>query len=89
VLSAVINAIKNCAYSTEGFETTSSEVDVLFLSLLNPFDRTHGLFCGGKVGHNLLTSHFDPEAWLLSAVMNATKNCADCNEGLASSSGEV
>jgi len=50
VLPGVINAMKYWFRSSRGLATTSGEVNVQFISLLSPFDRTQGLVCGGKVG---------------------------------------
>ena len=60
-----------------------------FISFLSPFYRTQGLVCGGKFGQSHLKSHLDLEAWVLPGGINAMKNCAACNEGLAATSGEV
>ena len=49
VLPSKINAMKNSFRSSRGLATTSGEVDVRFISLLSPFDRTQCLICGGKV----------------------------------------
>ena len=81
--------MKNCAACNEGLATTSGEVGVRFISFLSRFDRTQGLVCGGKFGQSHLKSHFDLEAWVLPGGINAMKNCDACNEGLATSSGEV
>ena len=83
MLPGGINATMNCDACNEGLATTSGEVDVLFISLLRPFDRTQGLVCGGKVGQSHLKSQLDLEAWVLPGGINAMKNCAACNEGLA------
>ena len=40
------------------------------------------------VGQSLLKSHLDLEDWQLPGGMNATKNCTDCNEELATSQSE-
>ena len=50
VLPGEINAMKNCVRYSRGLATISSEVNVRFVSLLSPFDRTQGFVCGGKVG---------------------------------------
>ena len=60
-----------------------------FILFLIPFDRTQGLVCGGKVGLSHLKSHLDPEAWVLPGGINAMKSCDACNEGLATTPGEV
>ena len=43
VLPGEINAMKNWFRSSRGLATTSGEVNVRFISLLSPFDRTQGL----------------------------------------------
>ena len=48
-----------------------------------------GPLCGGKVGQSHLKNHLDLEAWVLPGGINAMKNCAACNEGLATTPGEV
>ena len=78
-----------CAACNKGLATMSGEVGMRFISLFSPFDRTQGLVCGGKVGRSHLKSHLDQEAWVLPGDTNATKNGALCNEGLATTSGEV
>ena len=60
-----------------------------FISLLSPFDRTRGLVCGRKVGQSLLKTHLDLEAWVLQGETTVMINCALCNEGLVTRSGEV
>ena len=40
VLPGEINAMKNCVRYSRGLTTTSGEVNVRFVSLLSPFDRT-------------------------------------------------
>ena len=47
VLSGEINALKNCAHSNGGPITMFDEVDVRFILLLSPFDRTQGRVGGG------------------------------------------
>ena len=54
VLPGEINALKNCVRCSRRLVTMSGEVNVRFIPLLSPFDRTQGLVCGGKVG---LSSH--------------------------------
>ena len=89
MLPGVLNATKYCARCNEGLATTSVEVGSRYISLLSPFDRTQGLVYLGNEGQSHLSSHLDPEAWVLPGVMNAMTNCACCNEGLATSSSEV
>ena len=36
-----------------------------------------------------LKCHLDPAAWVLPGKMNAMENCAHCNWGLTTLSGEV
>ena len=66
--------MKNCVRSRRRLETTSGEVNVRFIYLLNPFDRTQGLVCGGKVGLVTLKYQLDPVAWVLPGEMNALKS---------------
>ena len=47
VLPGKINAMKNSLRSSRGLSTTSGEVNVRFISLLSPFDRTQASVCGG------------------------------------------
>ena len=67
----------------------SGEVSVRYLSLLNPFDRTQGLVCGGKVGLVTLKYQLDPVAWVLPGEINAIKYWFRSSRGLATTSGEV
>jgi len=62
---------------------------VRFIALLSPFDRLQGLVCGEKARSSRLKSHLDSAAWVLPGEINAMENCAGCNEGLATQSGEV
>ena len=89
MLPGGINAMKNCDACNEGLATTPGEVGVRFISFLGPFDRTHGLVCEGKVGQSHLKNYLGPEALVLPGEINAMKNCAACNEGLATTSREV
>ena len=81
--------MKNCARCYEELATLSDEVDVRFIALLSPFDPTQDRFGGGKAGSSRLKCHFDSEAWVLQGEINAMENCASCNEGLATLSGEA
>jgi hypothetical protein len=89
VLPGKINAMKNSLRSSRGLSTTSGEVNVRFIYLLNPFDRTQGLVCGGKVGLVTLKYQLDPVAWVLPGKINAMKNSFRSSRGLATTSGEV
>ena len=60
-----------------------------FIALLSPFDRAQGPVCGEKAGPSRLKCHLDSEAWVLPGEISAMENCAGCNEGLATLSGEV
>ena len=81
--------MENCTGCYEGLATLSGEVDVRFIALLSLFDRAQGLVCGEKAGSSRLKSHLDSAAWVLPGEINAMENCAGCNEGLATMSGEV
>ena len=81
--------MENCADCNEVLATLSGEVDVRFIALLSPFDRAQGPICGEKAGSSRLKCHFDSEAWVLPGEINVMENCAGCNEGLATLSGEV
>ena len=89
VLPGEINAMENCAGCNEELATLSSEIDERFIALLSLFDRAQGPVCGEKAGSSRLKCHFDSEAWVLPGEINAMENCAGCNEGLATLSGEV
>jgi hypothetical protein len=89
VLPGEINALKNCVRCSRGLATSSDEVNVRCVSLLSPFDRTQGPFCGGKVGFVSWKYQLDPVAWVLPGEINALKNYVCSSRGLATSSGEV
>ena len=68
----------------------SGEVNVRFIALLSLFNRTQGRVCGEKAGStDLKCCHLDPAAWVLPGKMNAMENCARCELGLTTLSGEV
>ena len=67
----------------------SSEVNVRFIVLLSPFNRTQGRVCGGKAGSTDLKCHLDPSAWVLPGKINAMENCARCEWGLTNLSSEI
>ena len=89
MLPGAINATENCARCSEGFATMSGEVNVRFIALFSCFHRAKGPLCGRQVGSSHLKYHLNLEAWVIPGEMNATENCARCNEGLAAMSGEV
>ena len=60
-----------------------------FIVLLSPFDRAQGPVRGEKAGSSCLKCHLDSAVWVLPGEINAMENCAGCNEGLATLSGEV
>jgi len=88
VLPGEINAMKNRVLCNCGLVTMSGEVNVRFIALLSPFDRTQGPFVKDK-SFNHRKYHLDPAAWVLSGEINAMKNRAHCDCGLAIMSGEV
>jgi hypothetical protein len=45
-----LNAMKNCVRYNGGLTTMLDEVDVRFITLLSPFDRTQGRVGEGKAG---------------------------------------
>ena len=81
--------IEYCTHCNWGLITLYNEVNVQFIALLSLFDRTQGRVCGGKVGSTDLKCHLDPAAWVLPGKINAMENCANCNRGLNTLSGEI
>ena len=81
--------MENRAGCYEGLAILSGEVDVGFIALLSPLEPTQDRFRGGKAGSRRLKCHLDSERWVLPGEINAMENCAGCNEGLATLSGEV
>ena len=58
-----------------------------FIALLSPFDPTQDRFRGEKAGSRRLKC-LNLEPWVLSGEINVMENCAGCNEGLPTLSGE-
>ena len=81
--------MENRAGCYEGLAILSGEVDVRFIALLSTFDRAQGLVCGEKAGSGHLKCHLDSAAWVLPGEINAMRNCAGCNERLATLSDEA
>ena len=81
--------MENCAHCNWGLTTLSGEVNVRFIVLLSRFDRTQGRVHGEKVKSSPLKCHLDPAAWVRSGKINTMENCAHCNWGLTTRSGEV
>jgi len=79
--------MKNCAQSNGGLTTMLNEVDVRFITLLSPFDRTQGCVGGGKAGR--LTLNITSIQRYGCFKLNAMKNCAQSNGGLTTMLGEV
>ena len=91
MLPGKVNAMKNCSRSNEGLATMPDEISVQFNAFLSHFDRTQGRACGRKAGRlsTDLKCHLDPAAWVLPGMINAMENCARCDWGLTTLSGEV
>ena len=60
-----------------------------FIALPSPFYRAQGPVCGEKAGSSRLKCHFNSAAWVLPVEINVMENCACCNEGLPTLSGEA
>jgi hypothetical protein len=89
VLPGKINATENCAHCNRGLTTLSGEVNVQVVVPLSLFDRTQGHVRGGKSGSTDQKYLHDPAAWVLPGKINGTENCAHCNWGFTTLSGEV
>ena len=81
--------MENCAHCNWRLTTLSGEVNVRFIVLLSRFDRTQGRVRGGKVKSSPLKCHLDPAAWVFPGTINVMENCARCDWGLVTLSGEV
>ena len=81
--------MENCVHCNWCLTTLSGEVNVRFIVLLSLFDRPQGRVRGGKAGSTVLKYHLNPAAWVLSGKINAMENCARCDWGLTTRSGEV
>ena len=89
MLPGKIHAMENCARCDWGLITLSGEVNVRFIVLLSLFDRTKGRDRGGKASSTVLKYDLNPAAWVLPGKINAMENCARCDWGLTTLSGEV
>ena len=89
MLPGEINAMENCAHCNWGLTTLPGVINKRFIVLLTLFDRTQGRVRDEKSQSSPLKCHLDPAAWVLPGMINAMENCAHCNWGLITLSGEV
>ena len=67
----------------------SGEVNVRFIALLSPFDRTQRPVYSRKDSQVTGKNHLDPATWVLLGEINAMINLVHCDCELATMSGEV
>ena len=68
VIPGELNAMKTLVHCNCGLATMSGEVDVRFIALLSPFDRTQRHFLLRKSQSSHLKYHLDPAAWVHPGV---------------------